>query len=141
MESKLPHRVLDVGTWEKPQKTFLSVGEDRIGSYAALSYCWGKSEKECKYLTTNENLEQRQEAVDISTFPKTFTDAIAVCRHLGIRFLWIDLLYIIQGNKSDWETESKRIGDIYSNATVTIAAAIGKDSNSGLFIDRDSRKI
>ena len=32
------------------------------------------------------------------------------------------------------------MGDIYSNATLTISAAIGKDSHSGLFVDRDSRK-
>jgi hypothetical protein len=66
MESKLPYRVLDVGNWENPQNTFLSVGEGRIGSYAALSYCWGEPQKEREYLTTNTNLKQRQEAVDIN---------------------------------------------------------------------------
>lgn len=140
MESILPYRVLDIGDRENPRKIFLSVGEDRIGSYAALSYCWGKSERQRKYLTTDENLKQRQEAVDISTFPKTFTDAIVVCRHLGIRFLWIDSLCIVQGNESDWQTQSERMGDIYSNATLTISAAVGEDSHSGLFVDRDPRK-
>jgi hypothetical protein len=139
-ESILPHRLLDIGDWEHPRRIFLSVGEDRIGSYAALSYCWGKSERERQYLTKNENLEQRQEAVDISTFPKTFTDAIVVCRHLGIRFLWIDSLCIIQDNQSDWQTQSERMGNIYSNATLTIAASVGEDSYSGLFVDRDPRK-
>jgi hypothetical protein len=55
-ESILPLRVLAVGDWETQQKLFLSVGEDRIGSYAALSYCWGKSESEREYLTTKEIL-------------------------------------------------------------------------------------
>lgn len=140
IKSILPYRVLDIGDLENPRKVFLSVGEDRIGSYAALSYCWGKPETQRKYLTTIENLEQQQEAVDISIFPKTFTDAIVVCRHLRIRFLWIDSLCIIQYDKIDWQTQSERMGDIYSNAALTISAAVGEDSHSGLFVDRDSRK-
>jgi hypothetical protein len=77
--------------------------------------------------------------VDDSKFPKTFTDAIVVCRHLGIRFLWIDSLCIIQHDDSDWKTQSERMGDIYANATLTISAAVGEDSQSGLFV-RDPRK-
>ncbi|TVY34737.1 hypothetical protein LOCC1_G007171, partial [Lachnellula occidentalis] len=140
LESILPYRVLDLGISEIPQNMFLSVGEDRVGSYATLSYCWGKPGSQRNYLTTEENLELRQKAVDESTFPKTFTDAIVVCRHLGIRFLWIDSLCIVQGSKSDWQTQSGRMGDIYSNASLTISAAVGEDSNAGLFVERDPRK-
>lgn len=140
MKTILPYRVLDLGYQEKSQKLFLSVGEDRAGSYAALSYCWGKPGTAHDYVTTKDNLKQRQENVDQSTLPKTFTDAILVCRHLGIRFLWIDSLCIIQGDSGDWRTQSERMGDIYSNATLTIAAAVGEDTHSGLFIDRDPRK-
>jgi hypothetical protein len=140
IKSILPHRVLDLRDWESARKIFLSVGEDRIGSYAALSYCWGKAESKPKYLTINENLKQQQKAVDIITLPKTFTDAIVVCQHLGIRFLWIDSICIIQNDKSDWQTQSARMGDIYSNAALTISAATGEDSHSGLFFDRDPRK-
>jgi hypothetical protein len=139
-KSTLPLRVLDVGDRETKQKLFLSVGEDRIGSYAALSYSWGKSKRKRKYLTTKQNLEQRQATVDDSNFPKTFTNAIVVCRHLGIRFLWIDSLCIIQDDESDWKMQSERMGDIYANATLTISAAVGEDSDSGLFVDRDPRK-
>ncbi|KIN08982.1 hypothetical protein OIDMADRAFT_110378, partial [Oidiodendron maius Zn] len=135
----LPYRVLDLGDKENSQNIFISVGEDRVGSYAALSYCWGKPGSQ-NYLTTEDNLELRQKAVDISTFPKTFNDAIVVCRYLDIRFLWIDSLCIVQDSKSDWQTQSKRMGDIYSNAALTIAAAVGEDSHAGLFVDRDPRK-
>lgn len=140
LESILPYRVLDLGFNEIPQDIFLSVGEDRVGSYTALSYCWGKPGSQQDYVTNKENLEPRQKAVDESTFPKTFTDAIVVCRHLGIRFLWIDSLCIVQDSKSDWQTQSGRMGDIYSNASLTISAAVGEDSNAGLFVERDPRK-
>ena len=140
LNSILPHRVLDLRDWENARKIFLSVGEGRIGSYAALSYCWGKSEIKPKYLTTKKTLKQHQKAVDIKTLPKTFTDAIVVCQHLGIRFLWIDSICIIQDDKSDWQTQSERMRDIYSNAALTMSAATGEDSHSGLFFDRDPRK-
>jgi hypothetical protein len=78
--------------------------------------------------------------VDDSNFPKTFTNAIVVCRHLGIRFLWIDSLCIIQDDESDWKTQSERMGDIYANATLTISAVVGEDSDSVLFVDRDPLK-
>jgi len=139
LESILPYRVLDLGDRENSQNIFISVGEDRVGSYAALSYCWGKPGSQ-NYLTKKDNLELRQKAVDISTFPKTFNDAIVVCRYLNIRFLWIDSLCIVQHSNSDWQTQSKRMGDIYSNATLTISAAVGEDSHAGLFVDRDPRK-
>ena len=140
LESILPYRVLDLGDRENSQNIFLSVGEDWVGSYAALSYCWGKPGTQDNYLTTTKNLELRQEAVDTRTFPKTFTDAIVVCRYLGIRFLWIDSLCIVQYNESDWQTQSERMGDIYSNAALIISAAVGEDSYAGLFVDRDPRK-
>src|SRR5437016_3809185 len=70
LESILPYRVLDLGFSEIPQNIFLSVGEDRVGSYAALSYCWGKPGSQRNYLTKKENLELRQKTVDESTFPK-----------------------------------------------------------------------
>ncbi len=140
LESILPYRVLDLGFREVPQNIFLSVGENRVGSYAALSYCWGKPGSQRNYVTKKENLKLRQKAVDESTFPKTFTDAVVVCRHLGIRFLWIDSLCIVQDCESDWQTESGRMGDIYSNASLAIAAAVGEDSHAGLFVERDPRK-
>ncbi|TVY23463.1 hypothetical protein LHYA1_G008378 [Lachnellula hyalina] len=129
----------DLGDRENSQNISISVGEDRVGSYAALSYCWGKAGSR-NYLTTKDNLEMRQKAVDVSTFPKTFNDAIVVCRYLDIRFLWIDSLCIVQDSKSDWQTQSQRMGDIYSNAALTISAAVGEDSHAGLFVDRDARK-
>ncbi|KAH7403899.1 heterokaryon incompatibility protein-domain-containing protein [Cadophora sp. MPI-SDFR-AT-0126] len=140
LEPILPHRVLDLGLGEAPQKISLSVGEGRRGSYAALSYCWGEAVGEPKHLTTVSNYESRKTVVDESTFPQTISDAVVVCRYLGIRFLWIDSLCIVQDDRSDWQTQSRLMGDIYSNASLTISAALGEDSHAGLFFQRDARK-
>ena len=66
--------------------------------------------------------------------PKTFQDAIRFNRHLGIRYLWIDSLCIIQQDSDDWARESAKMCDVYENAYVTIAASSASNSTQGLFL-------
>ena len=47
---------------------------------------------------------------------------IAVCVRLDLEYLWIDSLCIIQGSTLDWQAESPRMGNIFSNAFVVPAA-------------------
>ncbi|KAL6408690.1 heterokaryon incompatibility protein [Ilyonectria robusta] len=54
--------------------------------------------------------------------PKTIQDAVTICRQLGVKFLWIDALCIIQGDDSEWNRESPKIAGIFANAILTIAA-------------------
>jgi len=35
--------------------------------------------------------------------PYTFRDAVTIAHHLNIRYLWIDSMCIIQGDRDDWE--------------------------------------
>lgn len=135
----LPSRVIDMGSLRSPQLS-LSVGEDRRGSFATLSYCWGKFAERPHYVTTRANITDRMECIDPSILPKTFSDTIFLCRILGIRFLWIDSICIIQGDIDDWKEQSKKMGNIYAQALLNISAAVGIDSNSGLFVSRDPRK-
>lgn len=61
--------------------------------------------------------------IPLRDFPKTFSDAITVCRALRVKYLWIDCLCIVQDCQQDWETQSSKMGDIYCNALFTIIAA------------------
>ncbi|KAG0646764.1 hypothetical protein D0Z07_6169 [Hyphodiscus hymeniophilus] len=92
------------------------------------------------HCTIIDNIEDRKQCIDPSILPETFSDAISVCRHLGIRFLWIDSMCIIQENDDDWDEQSKQMAEIYSRAILNISAASGNDSTAGLFVDRDPRK-
>jgi hypothetical protein len=67
------------------------------------------------------------------SLPKTFRDAIQICRKLGIYRLWIDALCIIQDDLKDWEIESAKMASIYAGASLTIAASNGETSESGCF--------
>jgi len=64
---------------------------------------------------------------------KTIRDAITVTRDLGIRFLWVDALCIIQDSRKgkDWHREASKMRDVYSNAFVTISAETAMDARQG----------
>lgn len=51
----------------------------------------------------------------------------------GMRYLWIDSLRIFQGEKDDWHRESTKMAETYGNSWLTLAAAISKDCDGGLF--------
>jgi Heterokaryon incompatibility protein (HET) len=74
--------------------------------------------------------------IPLSSLPKTFLDAIVVTKALGLRYLWIDSLCIIQDNEDDWLAESKTMGTLYERAVITLAASTAPDSTYGLFLER-----
>jgi hypothetical protein len=56
-----------------------------------------------------------------------------VATTLGVNLIWIDSLCIAQDSQSDWETESAKMGAIYSNCCCTICADVWGPSSEGLF--------
>ena len=74
--------------------------------------------------TTSKTLQLHREGIDYALLPRTLREAIAVTQSLGLPFMWIDALCIIQGDKDDWKRESLTMFQVYSQAAVTIAAGI-----------------
>src|SRR5690606_1224898 len=61
---------------------------------------------------------------------------------LGIPYLWIDSLCIIQDDKPDWNREAEHMADVYGNATVTFSADAALSSKDGLFRPvREQRRV
>lgn len=136
LEAQLPTRVIDVGSVERRNDVCLLETEGRMtGNYIALSHCWGGNSHAQTTITT---LPVYVSKIDLNILPKTFADAIRIARQLGIRYLWIDSLCIIQDSPNDWESEASQMGTYYKNALVTISAAHGSNSDAGLFVKRDS---
>ncbi|KAK7949564.1 hypothetical protein PG988_016203 [Apiospora saccharicola] len=104
--------------------------ESPASRYATLSHCWGGA---FILKCTTENLEALQADIQYDSLPLTFQHAITTIRGLGIRYIWIDSLCIIQDSKEDWQTEAATMGDIYQHAVLNIAATHGIDSHAGLF--------
>jgi len=94
-------------------------------------------------ITTKSNLEQRLSGIAFDSMPKTFQDAVQIARQISVRYLWIDGLYIIQGDTDDWTRESKRMGFIYQRACLVIAASGAVSAKDGCFVStpRDLQSI
>ncbi|KAL5322071.1 hypothetical protein ACEPPN_010040 [Leptodophora sp. 'Broadleaf-Isolate-01'] len=78
--------------------------------------------------------------VPFESLSRTFQDAIHITHNLGLKYLWIDSLCIIQDDLHDWETESKKMAAIYQSSHVTICAAKSEDGNGGCFADATLRE-
>jgi hypothetical protein len=136
-----PTRLLYVGHVD-PEVLLLYVPQDNEGvKYTALSHRWGNdppSKDNPRYCTTDGNIAARLNRFNLSELPKTFQDAVRVTRELGIEYLWIDSLCIIQWNAEDWKREAGRMEDVFALAYCTIAATSAVDSNAG-FLARNAR--
>lgn len=76
-----------------------------------------------------------------SSLCKAFQDAIRIALTLGIDYLWIDSLCIIQDDEDDWRQESLLISTVYGNFYLNIAAAGASDGSQGCFFENNPRKI
>jgi hypothetical protein len=122
-----PTRVLHVGEGDT---VYLKASKGVTGRYIALSHSWGTSHR---LTATRSNLEQLMAGIRVSDFPQTFKDAIHICRSLGVDYLWIDSLCIIQDDTEDWEKEASSMGAVYLNSYLTISALHSADDSQGCF--------
>jgi hypothetical protein len=131
---QLPKRVIDVGDHNSSSVRLVIPGTS-IGQYACLSHCWGDL-KSRPTQTFTKNLSQYLTQILQETLPKTFQDAILITRQVGLRYLWIDSLCIVQDDKDDWREQAAVMGEVYRNAFLTIVAAHAENSSGGCFYDR-----
>ncbi|SCN67797.1 related to tol protein [Fusarium fujikuroi] len=131
----LPSRLIDVGTTPTSSVRVINTKDISIGPYATLSHCWG----DLKFVQlTKDTMPTLNNGINTATLPTTLKHAVEVVRFIGLHYLWIDSLCILQDSPQDWETESSNMGSIYRNAYVNIAASSSRDSNGGLFFYRDT---
>lgn len=128
---RLPTRVLDVKV--SGPTICLHESVDEKSHYICLSHCWGPGGLDTK--TTQMTIEKFKRGILITDLPLTFQHAIEITRNLGIRYLWIDALCIIQDEEdyADWMKEAPQMARIYSDAYLTIAATASHDSQGGCY--------
>jgi hypothetical protein len=98
--------------------------------YLALSHCWGLTMPASAKLTL-ETFDINRKSIDLQGLPRTFQDFIGISRRLGIQYVWIDSLCIIQNSKEDWQYEAAQMASVYSGAYLTIAASGSADGRGG----------
>ncbi|KAL8734468.1 MAG: hypothetical protein Q9181_003171 [Wetmoreana brouardii] len=130
----VPTRLIDVGSPDGSESLKLldtrqsGISNDVELEYATLSHCWGQT----KHITTEtDTLKKHEAGIAFSELNRTFQDAVLVTRALGLRYVWIDSLCIIQKSDSDWQRESSLMGSVYSGGVINIAADAAEDGDQG----------
>ena len=121
---------------QKLELKILCTEEGTKGYYTTLSHCWGAGVY-CK--TTTANLAFRRVSLNPSTLPRTFYEAALITQALGMRYLWIDALCIIQDDTADWEKEAAGMAAVYQGSALTIAASAARDGSLGCFVEPDAQ--
>lgn len=129
-----PRRLLDI-TNQNPRLLHSEIGQPQ-GPYATLSHCWGLAVPTLRL--TKQTEAKFYQAIPLSSIPRTFRDAIHIAKYLGIRYIWIDTLCIIQEGDDghDWTDHSTMMRDIYANCILNISADSSKDPGCGIFSER-----
>ncbi|KAF1978831.1 HET-domain-containing protein [Bimuria novae-zelandiae CBS 107.79] len=125
-ERRLPTRVLHIVG--PRQIRLLATESDLQARYACLSHCWGST---TPIRTTTSNITALEGGITWEKLPTTFQDAVEVTRGLGLQYLWIDSLCIVQDDLEDWRHEGAKMASIYAQAYVTLAATKSSDSSGG----------
>ncbi|KAI1490358.1 HET-domain-containing protein, partial [Biscogniauxia mediterranea] len=146
----------------QPQKPFRLIDvieeslvqRDEKCDYMALSYVWGplptlldpgddyRDQDIPILLTLQQNMEELSVPGSLSEsrvasrrtgrIPRTVRDAMELTRQMGMRYLWVDTLCIVQDDPEDRTRLIRLMGYIYNCATATIIAAAGNDADAGL---------
>lgn len=147
-----PTRLLDVGNATTNQRVRLVISAqhfrdhshpshhqvDPESGYITLSHRWGQLEM-LKLLKNNET--SFRDSIPFENLPRTFQHAIEMTRQLGVRYLWIDALCIVQDSRDDWLAEGAAMADVYKNAFCNLSASSAMDSTGGIFFRRHSNCV
>ncbi|KAH7086486.1 heterokaryon incompatibility protein-domain-containing protein [Paraphoma chrysanthemicola] len=103
--------------------------------YAALSYVWGNHDHTDHLQLQQSNLARLEISGSLDRFalPRAISDALEACNRLGMDYLWVDRLCIVQDSSLDaMALQLDQMGSIYRRASFTIVAAAGEDADFGL---------
>ncbi|KAF2440205.1 HET-domain-containing protein, partial [Karstenula rhodostoma CBS 690.94] len=107
--------------------------------YLTLSHSWGPP----NFLQLKKENEGRLmgEGATITELTPNFQQAISVAKFIGIRYIWIDSLCIMQGPGGDFKSEGQLMHKVYRHSHCNIAIADSLDSEGGLFRQRNPANI
>ncbi|KAK4041302.1 heterokaryon incompatibility protein-domain-containing protein [Parachaetomium inaequale] len=134
---RLPTRLVEVSPPGAPESARLRLTDGQEGRYVALSYCWGGPQP---FKTITSTLVAYLAGLPYSSLPKTILDAFHVIRSLGLAYIWIDSLCIVQDDEDDKNRELPQMRRIYADSFVTLTAASAVSCNDGFLDPRPSSR-
>lgn len=136
----LPNRVLCISEQDYRNVRLLTTNGTVTGVYACLSHCWG-SDPERIPKTLKSTLRSYKDQIPWQLLSKKFQQTIEFLSKIGIRYLWIDSLCIVQDDPLNWQTEGAKMESIYANAHLTIAAAYSSHPDEGIYSTSTTTKF
>lgn len=131
-----PTRVLDISRAKEYNQLRLVTGDTIDKPYVALSHRWGYEEMP---RTTLANYSAHLEGISTDKLSLIMRDSILIASSLGLQYLWIDALCIIQDSNDDWLAEAARMEAVFSGAIFTIAVASAEKHSESIFQKRRAR--
>ncbi|KAI1812054.1 heterokaryon incompatibility protein-domain-containing protein [Poronia punctata] len=139
---QLPSRLLYVGDGNNDADIRLECNVQDIATleYATLSHMWGNDPSSYVQLK-QATLETFRKQVPANALPVKYKDAIRITRALGLRYLWIDSLCIIQDSPEDWKREALKMAAVYGCSACNISYTHAPSEESSQKYLRDPRVI
>jgi hypothetical protein len=129
--SLLPTRCIEISKTDG--ELYLRETEDMHGAYITLTHRWNAGTEKCK--TTTSNYAERLLGHNLDELPQLFKDVLAIAQKLGVYFVWIDSLCIVQygDDGADWRREAPKMAQYYQFSIFTIAGT-KEDMADGLLV-------
>ena len=131
-----PTRLLRITSEGDPIGVNLVITKDTLieGPYFTLSHRWALHAHRFPMLRSS-TVSQFQQGINVRRLPRVFQDAINLTRQLGVNYLWIDSLCIMQDedDHSDWDRECLIMDKVYSHAFLNISATLSQNGTESLF--------
>ncbi len=107
------------------------------------SWCsWGTfKEGESPFRTDEHTLSSFEKEIPLENLPQTLRDAFMLTKKLGLDYLWIDAICIVQGSLQEWEQESGKMGRIYQNAKIVLSSTQSSHVNDSVFQPRSTTSL
>lgn len=170
-----PRRLLWLGKENKPTCQLVETetwGPRRAGTqYIALSHPWGDPKQAlidaanrahdsddsdnddevdesqfAHFMTTRSTLPSYLNGIKELDLPATFRNAVEITRKLGVEYIWIDSICIVQKERDgsdpgDFMLEESRMQDIFSSAYCVLAASSAEGMWTGFLSPRKDRTV
>jgi len=108
------------------------------GHYVTLSYAWGGEQVQ---KTLKSRLHSYIHDGLPKDLPQTIADAITATHKLGLRWLWIDAMCIIQDSPEDKLRELADMGHIYQDSYVTLSILSSFRADQGFLQDAGDHPV
>ncbi|KAL7621086.1 hypothetical protein AAE478_008399 [Parahypoxylon ruwenzoriense] len=126
----LPTRVIETELFDEGRhaRWVLKETAGETGKYITLSHHWRPETEHAQTLKENYDCRvgrcNHDHSVDTVWMKNTamFYSASLIAAHLGVKYIWIDSICIVQDDGADWNRESAKMADYYQHAWLTIAA-------------------